>query len=79
MFCTIGFLAHQILSIIVSQIEPKIYIFFSEHIYKSKEVSFTIKNLENLIFMSKKWPSDPKDGCKSPFNLKKFNSNIFRF
>ncbi len=28
-----------------------------------------LENLENLIFVSKSWPNDPKDGCKPPSNL----------
>jgi hypothetical protein len=27
------------------------------------------ENLENLIFVNKNWPNDPKNGCKLPSNL----------
>jgi len=32
-------------------------------------MSFTIKELKKFIFLSKNWPSDPRDGCKLPSNL----------
>ncbi len=28
--------------------------------------------LENLIFVNKNWPNDPRIGCKSPSNLLEF-------
>jgi hypothetical protein len=30
------------------------------------------KNLENLIFINKNWPNDPRICCKSPSNLVEF-------
>jgi len=53
-FRTIGFLPHQILSIVGSQIETKIIWFFNGHIYKSKEVSFTIKKHKKFDFCEQK-------------------------
>jgi hypothetical protein len=35
-------------------------------------MSFTIKNLEKLFFVSKNWPNDAKVGCKSSSDLVKF-------
>ncbi len=32
-------------------------------------MSFTIRKLERLIFVSKNQPNDPRIDCKSPFNL----------
>jgi hypothetical protein len=69
MFPIVGFLVHQILGIIGSQIETKKYI-YSGHIYKLREMLFTMKkNLEYFIFVSKNWLSDIKYGCKFPSNL----------
>jgi len=31
-----------------------------------------LKNLENLIFVSKNLPNDPRNGCKLPSNLVEF-------
>jgi hypothetical protein len=33
------------------------------------DVIYNHKTLENLIFVSKNWPSDFRDGCKLPSNL----------
>jgi hypothetical protein len=30
------------------------------------------ENLEKLTFINKKWPNDPRVGCKSPSDLTKF-------
>jgi hypothetical protein len=35
-------------------------------------MSFTIKNLQKLIFVNKNWPIDARVGCKSPSDLVKF-------
>jgi len=43
--------------------------FFSRHIYKPKEMSFTIRKQRKFDFVSKNWPNDLKDGCKLPSNL----------
>ncbi len=32
-------------------------------------MSFIIKNLDNLIFVNKNWPNDPRISCKSSFSL----------
>jgi len=32
-------------------------------------MSFTIRNLEKLIFVHKNWPNDCRVSCKSPSNL----------
>jgi hypothetical protein len=34
-----------------------------------KKCRLQSKNKENLIFVSRNWPHDPKDGCKPPSNL----------
>ncbi len=69
MFPIVGFLAHQILGIVGSQIEIERILFFSRHTYKPKEASFTIRKFRKIDFVNKNWPSDPKVGCKPPFNL----------
>ncbi len=34
-----------------------------------KRCHLQLENLEKLIFVSKNWPCDPRDGCKLPSNL----------
>jgi len=36
-----------------------------------EKMSFTIKNLDKLIFVNKNWPNDYRVSCKSPSNLLK--------
>ncbi len=49
----VGFLACQILGIVGSQIETKIF-FFSKHTYKSSEMSLTIRKLVKFNFCEQK-------------------------
>lgn len=66
------FLAHQILSIVRSQVEMKrifsligiLTTFFKSHLQMT--------NLEKLIFVNKNWLTDPRVACKWASNLVKF-------
>jgi hypothetical protein len=69
MFPTVGFLACQILSIVGSQIEIERIYFLTGMLTNLWRCHLQSENLENLIFVSKNWPSDPGDGCKPPSNL----------
>jgi hypothetical protein len=69
MFPTIGFLAYQILGIIGSQIETKRIFSLASILTNLRRYRLQLENLENLIFVSKNWPPDLKDGCKLPSNL----------
>jgi hypothetical protein len=68
MFPTIDFLAHQILSILESQIETE-KIFSLVGILINLMKCLQLNNLGKLILWKKNWPIDHKVGCKSPFNL----------
>ncbi len=79
MFPTIGFLAHQILGIVGSQIETK-RIFSLTCIFTNlRRYHLQFKNLENLIFVSKNWPTDLRDECKLPSNLVELKQTNFNF
>jgi hypothetical protein len=54
MFSIVDFLAHQILGNVESQIEIEKGFFFSKHIYKSKGMSFIIKQFLKVDFFVKK-------------------------
>jgi len=62
------FLAHQILSIVESQIETK-RTFSLTNILTNLKRCLQMVNLEKLIFVSKNWPNDSRFCCKSPSNL----------
>jgi hypothetical protein len=72
MFPIVDFLTCQILSIIGLQIENEDF-FFTRHIYKPKNMPFTIgqsiDNLNFLIFLSKNWSIDHNVDCKPHFNM----------
>jgi hypothetical protein len=55
MFLTIGFLTHQILGIVGSQIETK-WIFSLARILINIRRCLQIEILEKLIFVNKNWP-----------------------
>jgi hypothetical protein len=69
MFSTIGFLAYKILGIVESQIETKRIFSLTSILTNLGRYHLQLENLENLIFVSKNWPSDLRDGCKLPSNL----------
>jgi len=69
MFPTIGFFIHQILGIVRSQIKTKRIFSLVGILTNIRKCNLQSENLENLIFVSKNWPSDPRNGCKPPFNL----------
>jgi hypothetical protein len=69
MFAIVGFLACQILGIVGSQIETKRIFSLAGILTNLRRCHLQLENLENLIFVSKNLPSDPRDGCKSPSNL----------
>jgi len=60
------------LGIVGIDIEIKRIFSFTRIFTNFRKYHLQIKNLENLIFCSKKWPNDLKIGCKSPFNLVEF-------
>jgi hypothetical protein len=69
MFPTIGFLAHQILEIVGSQIMIKT-IFFSTCIFINlRRCCLQSGNLEIFIFVSKNWPNDFRNDSKPLYNL----------
>jgi hypothetical protein len=68
-FLQLGFLARQILSIVGTQIETKRMFSLTSILTNLMRCHLQSKKNLNLIFVSKIWPSYPKDGCKSPFNL----------
>jgi hypothetical protein len=69
MFPIVGFWACQILGIIGSQIETKIFFSLVGILTNLRRCRLQLENLENLIFVSKNLPNDPRDGCKPPSNL----------
>ncbi len=69
MFPTFGFLTHQILGIVGSQIETKRNFSLAGILTNLKKCCLQLENLENLNFVSKNWPNDLRDECKPPFNL----------
>ncbi len=69
MFPTIGVLAHQILSIVRSQIETKMIFSLVGMLTNLRWCHLQSENFKNLIFVSKNWPSDLRDGCKPPSNV----------
>jgi hypothetical protein len=42
-------------------------------------MSFTIRKSDNLIFVSKNWPNDPRIGCKPPSSLVDFIESDLSF
>jgi len=71
MFPIIGFLTHQILGIIESQIEMKKKKSLVRTLTILTRYHLQLDNLNNLIFVRKKWPNYLKVGCKSPFRFLK--------
>ncbi len=69
MFPIVGFLACQILGIVRSQIETKISFSLMNILTNLRRCCLQSKNLENLIFMSKNWPINPRNGCKPLSNF----------
>jgi len=69
MFLIIGFLVRQILGIVRSQIETKLIFSLVGIFTNLRRCCLQLKNLENLIFVSKNWLSDPRNGYKPPSNL----------
>lgn len=63
MFLIVGFYAKQFLGIVGSQIGI---------LTNLRRCLLPLKNLDKLIFVNKKWPNDPKIGCKSLFGLVDF-------
>jgi hypothetical protein len=63
MFPIVGFYARNFLRIVGSQIGI---------LTNLKRCLLPLKNLDKLIFVNKKWPNDPKIGCKSLFGLVDF-------
>jgi hypothetical protein len=72
MFLTIGFFVQQILEIVGSQIETKRIFSLAEIIVNLRKCRLQTYNLEKLVFVNKKWPNDPRIGCKCSSNLLKF-------
>ncbi len=70
-FPIIGFLIHQILGIIESQIEMKRCFSLVGTLTILTRCNLELNNLNNLIFMRKYWPNYLKVGCKSPFRFLK--------
>jgi Holliday junction resolvase len=60
------------LRIVGSQIETKGIFSLARIFTNLRRCRLQIENLEKLIFFNKKWPSDPRIGCKSPSNLLEF-------
>jgi hypothetical protein len=72
MFLTIGFLARQILGVVGFQIEIERSFFLVGILTNLRRCHLQTENLENLIFVNKNWPNDPRIGCKSSSNLVEF-------
>jgi hypothetical protein len=66
MFPTFGFCAKQILGIVESQIEIKRIFSLARILASLRRSHLQSKNLNKLIFVNKKWPTDPRIGFKSP-------------
>jgi hypothetical protein len=64
MFPIVGFFGLSNLGIIGSQIEIEIFVSLTSILQILRDVIY-----KNLIFMSRNWPNDPRDGCKPPLNL----------
>jgi hypothetical protein len=64
MFPIVGFFGLSNLGIIGSQIEIEIFVSLTSILQILRDVIY-----KNLIFMSRNWPNDPRDGCKPPSNL----------
>jgi len=75
MFPTIGCCAKQILGRVVCQIKSEILFSLVGIITSLRRCRLQSKNLENLIFVNKNWPNDPRIGCKSPSSWVKFIEN----
>ncbi len=69
MFPIFGFLVRQILSIVRLQINIKRFFSLRGILTNLRRCRLQPYNLEKLIFINKNWSIDPRDGCKSPFNL----------
>jgi hypothetical protein len=69
MFHAVGFCVRQILRIVEFQIEIERIFSLIGILTSFRKCCLQLKNLDNLIFVSKNWPNDPRIGCKSPFNL----------
>jgi hypothetical protein len=65
MFLVVGFLVHQILSIIRSQIEIEKKKIFSKDPCKFKEMLFTIEQSKEITCVSKNWLNDLRIYYKS--------------
>jgi len=63
------FLAYEILSIIRSQIEIERIFSLVGILTNLKRCCLQSKKKKKLIFVSKNWPSDLRNGCKPPSNL----------
>jgi hypothetical protein len=72
MFPTIGFHARKILRIIEFQIETERIFSLTKILINLRICHLQLEHLDNLIFVSKKWPNDLRVGCKSPSNLVAF-------
>jgi hypothetical protein len=55
MFPIIGFLAHQILSIVGSHIETKMIFLLTKILTNHRRCRLQIENLEKMIFANKNW------------------------
>jgi hypothetical protein len=69
MFPTIGFLAHQILSIVRSQIETQRIFSLTYILTNLRRYHLRLDNFKFFIFVNKILPGDLRIGCKPPSNL----------
>ncbi len=69
---TVGFCARIFLRIVGSQIETKIIFPLNGIFISLKRCRLQLENLDNLIFVNKNHPNNPKIGCKCFFNLVDF-------
>jgi hypothetical protein len=69
MFPTIGFLTHQILGIVGSQIEMQKIFLLASIFTKLRKCHLQLNNLERLIFVRKNWPNDIRLDSKPRSNL----------
>jgi hypothetical protein len=68
MFLTIGFCARQILGIVISNWDIKIFS-FTGILANLKRCRLQSKNLDKLIIVNKNWPNDFRISCKSLSSL----------
>jgi hypothetical protein len=69
MFPIVGFLTHQILGIVGSQIEMQKIFLLASILTKLRKCHLQLNNLERLIFVRKNWPNDFRIDSKPPSNL----------